>query len=156
MYNMFLKICKLISQAFSVTPLLYGSLGLEKLTGKNLNVDDIDILIPTVYILGDKWPAFKLLLETNGYILIDEHEHTFKKDDVCYSFACLEELKGYADISQANIPIINEDGTFFYLLTLKQYWAVYTKSSTDGYRINKKEKRDHQKIALIQKILNQV
>ena len=153
MYNSFLEICKLISLEFSITPLLYGSLGLEKLTGEKLNADDVDVLIPTAFVLGDKWDALKLLLESNGYILIDKSEHTFKKDNVCYSFASLEELEPFAGISVKDIPIVCDGDTRFFLLTLQQYLAVYTRSSTDGYRINKKEKRDHEKISLIQRKL---
>lgn len=155
MYSAFLKICKLISNEFLVIPLLYGSLGLERLTGEPLNADDIDILIPSAYVRGNKWIGFKSYLETNGYMLIDEHEHTFKKDGVYYSFACIEELESFADILQRSIPIVNDHETCFYLLTLEQYLAVYTRSSADGYRMNKKEKRDHEKIALIQQKLNE-
>lgn len=154
MYRAFLEVCKLISGKFLIIPLLYGSLGLEKLTGETLNADDIDILIPTVYVRGEQWIDFKLFLETNGYILIDEHEHTFQKDGVCYSFACVEELKEFAGVLQKDIPIVEDQETRFYLLALEQYLAVYQRSSTDGYRINQKEKRDQEKIALIQQKLN--
>ena len=34
----------LLNERFGIVPLLYGSLGLEYITNKNLNSDDIDIL----------------------------------------------------------------------------------------------------------------
>ena len=69
---LFLENARLLSEEFGIVPLLYGSLGLEYLTGENLDADDIDILIPKVF-LTDNWVSFKNILESNGYILIDEH-----------------------------------------------------------------------------------
>lgn len=53
----FLENARLLWQAFGIVPLLYGSLGLEYLTGENLHADSIDILIPEVF-LHDRWCEF--------------------------------------------------------------------------------------------------
>ena len=58
---------------------MYGSLGLEYITGESLNVDDIDILIPGVFV-NERWNEFKSVLLDEGYTLFDEHEHTFQKN----------------------------------------------------------------------------
>lgn len=49
-YTEFLHIADLIKKEFSVTPLLFGSLGLERRLHNNLSVDDIDVLIPEVML----------------------------------------------------------------------------------------------------------
>lgn len=148
-FNCFLKNAEMLNNKFNIVPLLYGSLGLEVLTNSSLNADDIDILIPQVFVTGDRWTVFKLFLESEGYELIDEHEHAFRKDGVDYSYACIEGLKEFADIDISDIEIRNISGTEFMLLSLEQYLKVYQKSSLDGYRMNVKEKQDNQKIEFI-------
>ena len=90
-FNLFLENARFLSDKFSMVPLLYGSLGLEYLTGDILGVDDIDILVPRVFI-KERWREFKLFLEEQGYFLADEHEHTFARDGVAYSYADIEDL----------------------------------------------------------------
>ena len=148
-FNCFLKKAEMLNNKFNMVPLLYGSLGLEVLTNSSLNADDIDILIPQVFVMGDRWTEFKLFLESEGYKLIDEHEHTFRKDGVDYSYACIEGLKEFADIDITDIEIRNISGTKFMLLSLEQYLKVYQNSSQDGYRMNVKEKQDNKKIEFI-------
>ncbi len=150
-FNYFLQNAEILNDKFSIVPLLYGSLGLEILTNTSLNADDIDILIPQVFVTGDKWKEFKYFLESHGYTLIDEHEHTFCKDGVDYSYASIDGLKEFADIDVCDIEIRNISGTKFMLLSLEQYLKVYQKSSLDGYRMNVKEKQDNQKIEFIKK-----
>ena len=154
--NCFLQNAEMINDKFNIIPLLYGSLGLEVLTNSSLNANDIDILIPQVFITGEKWKELKLFLESHGYTLIDEHEHTFRKDGVDYSYASVEGLKEFADIDICDIEIRNMSGTKFMLLSLEQYLKVYQKSSQDGYRMNVKEKQDNQKIEFIKKKLYSV
>lgn len=148
-FNCFLQNAEMLNDKFNIVPLLYGSLGLEVLTDSSLNADDIDILIPQAFVTGDKWTEFKLFLESHGYILIDEHEHTFRKDAVDYSYASIDGLKDFADVDICDIEIRNVSGTKFMLLSLEQYLKVYQKSSQDGYRMNVKEKQDNQKIEFI-------
>lgn len=150
----FLENAGLLSNQFGITPLLYGSLGLEYLTGVNLNADDIDILIPKVF-LGDQWDAFRGFLEEKGYRLIDLHEHTFEKDGIYFSYARMEELEAFAGIPVGEIGTEEQENVRFRLLSLGQYLQVYTASSRDGYRVNTKNKKDSEKIALIRELLRE-
>jgi hypothetical protein len=144
----FFENARLLQEQMQIVPLLYGSLGLEYLTSENLSADDIDILIPGVY-LSDQWAVFCAMLERNGYRLINEHEHTFEKDGIHLSYARLEELESFAGIAVPDIPILEVNHIQFRLLTLEQYLRVYTASSKDGYRLNVKEKKDQEKIDVI-------
>ena len=152
-FNCFLQNAEMLNDKFNIVPLLYGSLGLEVLTNTSLNAD-IDILIPQECVTGDKWKEFKYFLESHEYELIDEHEHTFRKDGVDYSYASVEGLKEFAGIDICDIEIRNISGTKFMLLSLEQYLKVYQKSSQDGYRMNVKEKQDNQKIEFIKQQMN--
>ncbi len=148
----FFENARLLQDALGITPLLYGSLGLEYLTGKKLNADDIDILIPKAYI-AERWPEFMSVLKKNGYTLIDEHEHTFEKDGIHYAYAQIEELESFASIRMSEIATLNAGNLRFKLLSLQQYLKVYTASAKDGYRVEVREKKDFDKIAFIEKQL---
>ena len=148
-FNLFLENAQLLSDKFGIVPLLYGSLGLEYLTGDVLGVDDIDILVPRVFIT-ERWHEFKALLEAQGYVLADEHEHTFVRDGVAYSYADIEDLEFFAGINTEDIEVHEADGVRFLLLSLEQYLAVYKQSSKDGYRVNVRQKKDADKIRFIE------
>ena len=148
-FHLFLENTRLLSDKFGIVPLLYGSLGLEYLTGDILGVDDIDILVPRVFIT-ERWHEFKAVLEERGYVLVDEHEHTFVRDGVTYSYADIEDLKSFAGINTEDIEMHEADGVRFLLLSLEQYLLVYQKSSKDGYRVNVRQKKDADKIRFIE------
>ena len=148
-FNLFLENARFLSDKFSMVPLLYGSLGLEYLTGDGLGADDIDILVPRVFIT-ERWHEFKAALEERGYVLVDEHEHTFVRDGVAYSYADIEDLESFASINTEDIEMHEADGVHFLLLSLEQYLAVYQKSSKDGYRVNVRQKKDADKIRFIE------
>lgn len=147
----FLENAILLANSSDITPLLYGSLGLEYLTGKSLNADDIDILIPKTF-LTDRWNDFQYVLSRNGYTLIDEHEHTFEKNGIHYSYAQIEELENFAGILIDDIKIVTVDELSFKLLSLPQYLKVYTASAKDGYRANVRNKKDNEKIKFIEEL----
>ena len=148
-FNLFLENARFLSDKFGIVPLLYGSLGLEYLTGDVLGADDIDILVPRVFI-AERWHEFKAVLEEHGYVLVDEHEHAFVRDGVAYSYADIEDLESFAGIYAEDIEMREADGVRFLLLSLEQYLAVYQKSSKDGYRVNIRQKKDAEKIRFIE------
>ena len=148
-FNLFLENTRLLSDKFGIVPLLYGSLGLEYLTGDALGSDDIDILVPRVFITNH-WQEFKAVLEEHGYVLADEHEHTFARDGVAYSYADIEDLDSFAGISTEDIEMHKADDVCFLLLSLEQYLAVYKQSSKDGYRVKVRQKKDADKIRFIE------
>ena len=148
-FNLFLENARFLSDKFDIVPLLYGSLGLEYLTGDDLGADDIDILVPRVFVT-ERWHEFKSLLEAQGYILVDENEHTFVLEGVAYSYADIEDLEAFAGINTKDIEIHEVDGVRFLLLSLEQYLSVYKQSSKDGYRVNVRQKKDADKIRFIE------
>ena len=148
----FLYIARLLNERLHIVPLLFGSLGLEQRLHTNLNADDIDVLIPEAF-LNEKWDSIVAIMNDNGYVLYDLHEHAFEKSGLSVAFASIESLTPFADIDPAEIPVIAEMEARYYLLDLQDYLKVYTASSKDGYRKNVKNKKDEQKIELINKVL---
>ena len=148
-FTLFLEKARFLSDKLGIVPLLYGSLGLEYLTRDVLGVDDIDILVPRVFIT-ERWHEFKSLLEAQGYVLADEHEHTFVRDGVACSYADIEDLESFAGIRAEDIETREVNGVSFLLLSLEQYLTVYKQSSMDGYRVNVRQKKDADKIKFIE------
>ena len=138
--------------AVGVTPLLYGSLGLSERLHRDLHADDIDVLIPEVY-LHEKWETVLQNMQAEGFALYDLHEHAFARGSLHMAFAALEELTGFAGVDIAAIPKQTRDGVQYRLLTLADYLRVYTASAKDGYRRDKKLKNDSEKIRLIAQAL---
>ena len=147
--GLFLQNARLLSDTLGIVPLLYGSLGLEYLSGDDLAADDIDILIPKTFIT-DRWPEFKGILESYGYILTDAHEHTFVREGVSYSYADVEDLETFAGIRCEEILRREVDGVPFMILSPEQYLRVYKRSSRDGYRARVRGKKDAEKIRFIE------
>ncbi|MBO5316180.1 MAG: hypothetical protein J6B48_07120 [Clostridia bacterium] len=148
-FNLFLENARLLSDKLDIVPLLYGSLGLEHLTGEAFGADDIDILVPRVFIT-ERWQEFKAVLEKQGYVLTDAHEHTFVRDGVAYSYADIEDLESFAGIRAEDMKMREVNGVSFLLLSLEQYLTVYRRSSMDGYRVNVRQKKDADKIRFIE------
>ena len=151
-YSEFLSAAKQINKTFQVSPLLFGSLGLERRLGISLNSDDIDVLLPE-RLLTDDWQQLIAMMEQLSYTLQDEEEHEFVKGDFRMAFASIENLEPFAGVDLNHIPLINDQGASCYLLELPDYLRVYEASSKDGYRKNVKNKQDQQKIDLILKAL---
>ena len=147
--GLFLQNARLLSDTLGIVPLLYGSLGLEYLSGDDLAADDIDILIPKTFIT-DRWPEFKGILESYGYILTDAHEHTFVREGVSYSYADVEDLETFAGIRCEEILRREADSVPFMILSPEQYLRVYKRSSRDGYRARVRGKKDAEKIRFIE------
>ena len=116
----FLHIAKLLNEKLHIVPLLFGSLGLEQRLHADLNADDIDVLIPEAF-LNEKWDSIVTIMNDNGYVLYDSHEHAFEKAGLSFAFASIESLTPFAGIDQAEIPIIEEMGAHYYLLDLQDY-----------------------------------
>lgn len=148
-FDLFIENARFLSDKFGIVPLLYGSLGLEYLTGDDLGADDIDILVPRMFVT-ERWQELKVVLEGQGYALVDACEHTFVRDGVAYSYADIEDLESFAGIRIADIEVHKVDGVRFLLLSLEMYLKVYKKSVQDGYRVNVRRKKDAEKIRFIE------
>lgn len=149
---LFFENAKLLYEKWAILPLMYGSLGLEYITNEALNADDIDILIPEIF-LNETWSEFLRFLTDNGYVLLDEHEHTFEKNGVLYSYASIEELNCFAGISVSDMAQQCHNGARFRVLSLEQYQKVYCASAKDGYRITVRKKKDNEKLLFIEQKL---
>ncbi|MCY8199190.1 hypothetical protein MOC25_05715 [Bacillus subtilis] len=152
LYNEFINIAKTFNKELDIIPLLYGSLGLEKVTGLDFSPEDIDLLIPLIF-LEEKWEKLKKVMEQHGYKMVDIHEHEFKKTNTKIGIAYIEDLKPFADVDYNNLEVFEDGGAKYHLLTIDDYLKVYKKSLLDGYRRRKKNHKDQSKINILNKLI---
>jgi hypothetical protein len=142
-----------LNSKFDIIPLLYGSLGLELTADVELEPQDIDVLIPLEF-LNKRWAEFKKVIEELGYHLVDIREHEFCKGEYKMAFSFIEDLEEFAGINMDEIEVMTQGNARYKLLNIAQYYKVYEQSIKDGYRVNTRNKKDSEKLAIIKRILN--
>lgn len=101
-------------------------------------------------------------MQNEGYELTNLHEHFFQKDDIGVNFGVIDgsttntipSIEAFADIDPADIPIIQTCGALYKLLTVEQYYKVYSKSLEDNYRNREGDIKDQKKVDILKKLLN--
>ncbi|WP_088011665.1 hypothetical protein [Gottfriedia acidiceleris] len=154
LFNEFLRISHILNIELSIVPVLYGSLGLQKISGLEFFPQDIDILLPLEF-LREKWRSLQLTVESLGYKLVDLNEHEFKKYEFNIAFSHEEDLYQFAEVEFKNLNIINVNGIKYKTLSIEEYLIVYKKSSIDGYRRTKKNNKDFVKINIIEELMQE-
>ena len=160
-YDEFIEIAKKLND-IEIIPLLIGSVGLEAITGKSWDAQDLDIHVP-----GDKrgwevppelsihnWIDIVNIMNSMDYSLIDLHEHEFYKDGLSVEFGIIDTLPNFAEVQLEDLEIHQERNVKYYLLNPKQYLCVYESSSKDSYRADKNNHKDIRKIDFLKSIIN--
>lgn len=154
LYQEFIYIARHLNKSLDITPVLYGSLGLEKATGIDFQPQDIDILVPLTF-LEEKWDLLKTTMENLDYELIDIDEHEFMKNEIKVGIAFIEDLKPFANVDYNHLRTIEDKGAIYDVLAISDYLQVYKKSSLDGYRRTKNNDKDQQKIKVLEQLILQ-
>jgi len=144
----FLRITGYLNTKLDITPVLYGSLGLQEVSGISLDPQDIDILVPLSWLRGE-WSVLKDTLEELGYVLFDSREHEFRKGDVKAAFAFEEDLWEFAGVDYRNLEVCENERFRYRKLSLSDFFSVYKASVKDGYRRTKNNNKDLRKIELL-------
>jgi hypothetical protein len=159
-FEEFIKIAKKLND-IEIIPLLMGSVGLEIITGKNWEAQDLDVHVP-----GDKrgwevppelsihnWLDIVKIMTSMEYSLIDLHEHEFSKERVSVEFGIIDTLPTFAGIQLEDLELHQKRGVMYYLLNPEQYLAVYETSSKDSYRADQNNNKDIKKIDFLKKLI---
>jgi hypothetical protein len=102
-----------------INPVLYGSLGLQYVTGHGLCPQDIDILVPQD-LLKARGDELRHAMENLRFILADIHEHQFHKGSLKVAFA---------QVDYAALRVEKLRGADLKVLESADYLKVYTRSS---------------------------
>ncbi len=160
-FDEFIKIAKKLND-IEIIPLLMGSVGLEVVTGKSWDAQDIDI-----HVSGDKrgwevppelnihnWNEIVNMMNLMEYSLIDLHEHEFSKDGLSVEFGIMDTLPSFAGVPLEDLEMHQTGDVKYYLLNPKQYLSVYESSSKDSYRADNNNNKDIRKIHFLKNRLN--
>lgn len=154
MNNYYTMLSSVINQlkASGIEPIIYGSLAVSFYLGKyKQEFVDFDLLVSDEW-LEARWPEFQLMLKQMSYDLIDEHEHEFTL-----------QVAGSPSLNFAKISILERDNIcridetteikvgnhVFRTLTAKHLLQAYRFSEKDGYRKEKRGKKDAHVIKLL-------
>ncbi len=159
-FNEFIKITKKLND-IDIIPLLMGSVGLEIVTEKSWDAQDLDIHIP-----GDKrgwevppelniykWNDVVDIMNSMGYSLIDLHEHEFSKEGLSVEFGIIDTLPSFAGVPLEDLEVHQMGEVKYYLLNPKQYLCVYESSSKDSYRADNNNNKDIRKIDFLKSMI---
>ncbi|MFU2181050.1 phosphoribosylanthranilate isomerase [Streptococcus hyovaginalis] len=160
MFEAFLEIAEQLNK-LGITPLLMGSVGLERRTGRDWQARDLDIHVPSDprgWEAPDDeriYRADELIAMMNqlGYVLVDRHEHEFQKNGLSVEFGGLHSLPDFASVELEDLEELETQSVRYYLPTLEQYLKIYLASSKDSYRADKNNQKDFAKIAYLKEIL---
>ncbi|RBP04416.1 phosphoribosylanthranilate isomerase [Rossellomorea aquimaris] len=160
-FNEFIEIARKLN-GIGITPLLMGSVGLEVVTEKSWDAQDLDIHVP-----GDKrgwevppetsihnWNEIVNIMNSMKYRLIDLHEHEFSKDGLSVEFGIIDTLPDFAGVRLEDLEMHRKGEVKYYLLSPEQYLRVYEASSKDSYRADQNNHKDMGKIEYLKNQIN--
>ncbi|MBI1974658.1 MAG: nucleotidyltransferase [Candidatus Zambryskibacteria bacterium] len=146
-FQSFLEIAKALNK-HGIVPVLYGSLGLYRITGQLDKINDIDIIIPNKILINNLEELMRILAEVN-YKQDASYPHEFTKGEGSVGFEPESDLiKLEIDIEKLKITEI--DGVKFKELALKDYLLVYKRNQESQ---QKKLTSTKTKIEAIEKII---
>lgn len=160
MYQVFLEIAKELND-IGITPLLMGSVGLERRTAQDWQAGDIDIHVPSDprgWAAPDEGRIYRFdelnaIMEKLGFQLVDRHEHEFQRDGLSVEFGGLHSLPSFAGVALDELEEVVDQGVHYYLPNLEQYLKIYQASSKDSYRAENNNRKDFAKIDYLAEIL---
>ena len=155
----FMKIAAALNEE-GITPLLMGSVGLEVVTKRDWQADDLDIHVP-----GDAhgwaidasenindWEKIVNVMRRLNYELVDLHEHQFSNGQLSVGFGIIDTLPHFAGINLSEIALQQVGDVRFYLPNAQQYLKIYEASSKDSYRANKNNAKDDAKVQYLKQL----
>ncbi len=148
-FEIFLEVAKGMNKAFSISPIITGSLGLCRVIGDFKEAEDIDVWIPKEFV-DTRWSETITFMKGLGFELKDEHEHEFSRQGEIVAFGPDIDLAAQAKINTDDLNVSEIDGAKFKEFTAQQYLDIYKLMLRDNYRQEKKGKKDQQKIDLIE------
>lgn len=120
MMDEFLHLALRLNEEPGLAPPPFGPLGLGLRQGMNLEAHDIDVLVPEHH-LGDGWDELITIMQDDGYVLHDLHEHAFRRHGASVAFASPESLAPFAGVDVDAIPVIGRGDIRYRLPELPDY-----------------------------------
>ncbi len=147
-FRVFFLVAKKLN-ALGVEPVLFGSLGVSTVINLEMPINDVDILIPDIWV-EDRWRELIVLMSALDFSVYDELEHEFIRDSQKVAFAG-ESILGDISLTKSKLVRMATGELKYYIPTASQFLEIYRYSLNDGYRI--KKRKDNEKIKLLTEYL---
>jgi len=122
----FLEIARALNR-HDIVPILYGSLGLYRIIGELSEVNDIDIVVPEIY-LKEKFSELAGIMTEIRYKQDSMYPHEFTGRDHQIGFESKEEIEAYEGVNFSDFKITKIDDAEFKELSAEDYLVVYKKN----------------------------
>lgn len=149
-FQVFLEVAKALNTSFGFPPILYASLGLNRVIGEFGQADDIDIMVPDDYLSYDLERLVELMTGL-GFKLKEDPGNEFIKGDEIIAITKESELTKLAGVDPDSLEVAEVDGARFRELSPRQYQTFYQHLLDDPERL--KHKKDQLKLLLIDNFL---
>ncbi len=135
----------------NINSILYGSLGVSVYLGNFKEFSDIDLLVDENFLKSD-WLKLVKIMEDNGFKLVNESEHEFCDQKITVAFAPkIILIRDKICNPETDIQIHYQNGVKVITLNKESFIKAYLFSSKDGYRKNKRGKKD---LNIVKKLQN--
>lgn len=156
-FEVFLEIARTLNESLGIIPIIFGSLGLNRVIGEFKKANDIDILLPDDFVNGKfaelDQTMIRLGFQFNKKIKTAlDHEYEFVREGDMVSFGPEEEWLNLLKTSREELNVSEVVGVNFKEFSAKQYLKIYQILALIPER-QKKGKEDDKKISLMEEYL---
>jgi len=124
-FSIFLEVAEMLNKN-GIIPTLYGSLGLYRLIGQLDEIDDIDIVVPELY-LKENFSELKNIMGSIGYRQDKTFPHEFNKGEGQIGFESDIETHKYAESKESDLEVTKIKGITFKEFKAQNYLIFYKK-----------------------------
>ncbi len=146
--RIFLELVRELNR-MSVTPIVYGSLGLALFLGERGRVNDIDIILSNANFRNHWNDIYEFLTNQMRYVIDPEHKQEFIGRDIPISFITVDNIRKLVAVNMRQLKKITQNGATYYNLSLSQHLAIYTNGLLNKFRRQKRGKDDREKIRYV-------
>ncbi|MCX5774808.1 MAG: hypothetical protein NTV44_00275 [Firmicutes bacterium] len=142
----------ILNHEFQITPILFASYGLEKITGISFDAHDVDIFVPKKLLIN-KQPLIASF-KKNGFRYIEAEVMTFVKNEIEVELSEKEKWFRYCDLQETGMKQVETPKFKYQILDADNLLRLYRFLSLDSRRQESKRKKDRIKILVLEKFLS--
>lgn len=141
-YKTLIEVVQLVESNFNVSPIVYGSLGVELALKKDYGARDVDLLLDDQIVNDGR--LIHIMLNA-GYIRVDKPYLAFIKNDVEVEIATISYWAKEADFIDENNQVVSFDSVTLHVLGNHNLCRLYEYLTKHPQRPNTKHIRDQVK-----------
>jgi len=150
--EVFFEIAGCFNEKLDSVPVLYGSLGLCMVLGNELVTEDIDLLLEH-QIFSRQNNKIRVLMESMGFNCTCLEENEYQRGVLKVGISHDGDMIEFSGVNPSALAVVKIP-VKHRVLNTQEYLKTYKASSLDGYRREKRQKNDAEKIIQIEAYLS--